>query len=112
MRDLKLLLEVMSGPWRDCEGSRASRGDSLSGFVENCGDDAAGFRGVTLIHHFSGGADVRGGGAHVGSNVRSPMRDVERVRFYEPYVAINSRAFVEPPFVLGGVDANDQNIFP
>src|SRR5579859_3827379 len=37
--------------------------------------------------------------------------DVEGTGLYEPGMAINSSAFVEPAFVLSGVNSEDKNVF-
>src|SRR5579862_2102785 len=84
----------------------------LAGGVEDRRSDTRDDDGVGFIFEFGGDVDRgRGGaGSDVGCDVRSPVRDVERVSFHQPDMAINSRALVEPAFVFGGINADDDDV--
>src|SRR6185437_2195252 len=49
-------------------------------------------------------------GTNFGMYVKAVFGNVDVVVFIEPYMTIDTRPFVIPPFVLGGIHTNDEDI--
>jgi len=58
-----------------------------------------------------GGGDFGGGVAHLGADEGAVGRHVYGRGFFEPGVAVDAGAFVEPAFLHGDVDAHGDDVF-
>ncbi len=48
--------------------------------------------------------------ANLRRNQRAPLLHMQRIRLHQPYVPVNSRAFVKPSVALGGIHSHQENV--
>ena len=85
-----------------CEGPAAGVDDGLVDVKGGCSGAVVGDGGARC--------NVGGVAVHLGGDERAPLGNMQRRRLCQPDVAVDSRAFIEPAFLHGGVDPDSDDI--